>query len=75
MIRMADRDGDGQVTCRSTRILQKNKGETFSVLSNPLCHKNSSMYSMYGHRILYSKNMDQPGMVANPARGQLNRET
>ena len=27
---------------------------------------------MYGHR--YSKNMDQPGKVANPARGQLSRE-
>ena len=27
---------------------------------------------MYGHT--YSKSMDQPGMVANPARGQLNRE-
>ena len=27
---------------------------------------------MYGHTC--SKNMDQPGMVANPARGQLNRE-
>ena len=27
---------------------------------------------MYGHR--YSKSMDQPGKVANPARGQLNRE-
>ena len=27
---------------------------------------------MYGH--IYSKNMDQPGLVANPARGQLNRE-
>ena len=27
---------------------------------------------MYGHT--YSKNMDQPGKVANPARGQLNRE-
>ena len=24
--------------------------------------------------ITYSKSMDQPGMVANPARGQLNRE-
>ena len=28
--------------------------------------------SMYGHT--YSKSMDQPGKVANPARGQLNRE-
>ena len=27
---------------------------------------------MYGHT--YSKSMDQPGNVANPARGQLNRE-
>ena len=27
---------------------------------------------MYGHT--YRKNMDQPGKVANPARGQLNRE-
>ena len=27
---------------------------------------------MYGHT--YSKSMDQPGKVANPARGQMNRE-
>ena len=27
---------------------------------------------MYGHT--YSKSMDQPGMVANPAHGQLNKE-
>ena len=27
---------------------------------------------MYGHT--HSKSMDQPGKVANPARGQLNRE-
>ena len=27
---------------------------------------------MYGHT--YSKSMDQSGKVANPARGQLNRE-
>ena len=27
---------------------------------------------MYGHT--YSKSMDQPGKVANPARGELNRE-
>ena len=26
---------------------------------------------MYGHT--YSKRMDQPGKVANPARGQLNK--
>ena len=28
---------------------------------------------MYGHT--YSKSMDQSGKVANPARGQLNRES
>ena len=27
---------------------------------------------LYGHT--YSKSMDQPGKVANPGRGQLNRE-
>ena len=27
---------------------------------------------LYGHT--YSKSMDQPGKVANPARGQLNKE-
>ena len=27
---------------------------------------------MYGHR--YSKSKDQPGKVANPSRGQLNRK-
>ena len=30
------------------------------------------MYSMYGHT--YSKSKDQPGKVANPARGRLNTE-
>ena len=29
---------------------------------------------MYDHIMSYSKSMDQPGKVANPARGQLNRE-
>ena len=29
---------------------------------------------LYGHTT-YSKSMDQPGKVANPARGQLNRGT
>ena len=30
------------------------------------------LYILYGHT--YSKSMDQPGKVANPARGQLNKE-
>ena len=29
---------------------------------------------MYGHHTCHSKSKDQPGKVANPARGQLNRE-
>ena len=29
---------------------------------------------MYGMVITYSKNIDQPGKVASPARGQLNRK-
>ena len=33
---------------------------------------NDHKYDMYGHT--YSKSIDQPGKVANPARSQLNRE-
>ena len=29
---------------------------------------------LYGHHIYCGKGMDQTGKVANPARGQLNRE-
>ena len=32
----------------------------------------ANQHMMYGHS--FSKNMDQPGKVVNPARGQLNRE-
>ena len=32
----------------------------------------SNVQAMYGHT--YSKSMDQPEKVANPARGELNRE-
>ena len=47
-----------------------------------ICYTYVSLYSyiyyddsryMYGHQILY-QSMDQPGKVANSARGQLNRE-
>ena len=31
-----------------------------------------TLFEMYGHT--YSKGKDQPGKVANPARGRLNRE-
>ena len=40
---------------------------TTSVLS-----KKPIVFFMYGHT--YNKSMDQPGKVANPTRGQLNRE-
>ena len=36
-------------------------------------HTQAESGCMYCHT--YSKSMDQPGRVANPARGQLNRET
>ena len=29
---------------------------------------------MFGNHILYSKSKNQPGKVANPARGQLNED-
>ena len=35
-------------------------------------HSSIALVYMYGHT--YSKSSDQPGKVANPARGQLNRE-
>ena len=35
-------------------------------------NSNGLLISMYGHT--YSKSKDQPGKVANPARGQLNRK-
>ena len=45
---------------------QKKKGKKHVWLSERL------HVCMYGHT--YSKSMDQPGKVASPARGQLNRE-
>ena len=40
---------------------------------DPVEHLSSTVSSkMYGHT--YSKSMDQPGKVASPARGQLNRK-
>ena len=34
----------------------------------------STRANMFMHGHTYSKSVDQPGKVANPARGQLNRE-
>ena len=39
----------------------------------PIEGRNREYVWMYGHT--YSKSMDQPGKVANPARVQLNRES
>ena len=39
----------------------------------PFDHRLDFLYQLM-YRNTYSKSMDQPGKVANPARGQLNRE-
>ena len=44
----------------------------YSVPSHPRAIEFSTYVCMYGHTL--SKSMDQPGKVANPARGQLNNE-
>ena len=40
-----------------------------------LCGVQGDIVCMYARMVItYSKSMDQPGKVTNPARGQLNRE-
>ena len=51
----------------NTLNVRNNNGDKCSVQYNGRLLPNI----MYGHT--YSKSMDQPGKVANPARGQLNR--
>ena len=66
--------------CKYAKRSMPRRGEvTVSVSIFLVCmlergHKRnpSSVVCMYGHT--YIKSMDQPGKVANPARGQLNRE-
>ena len=41
------------------------------IVINVRC-QGTSIRTLYGHT--YSKGKDQPGKIANPARGQLNRE-
>ena len=41
-------------------------------MTGPDCTVMCNLINMYGDT--YSKSMDQPGKIANPARGQLNRE-
>ena len=64
------------ITPRSGTIIVGIRTHTFTVPINSgsrkrEAHKYWSM-CMYDHT--YSKSTDQPGKVANPARGQLNRE-
>ena len=47
-------------------------GQQYNVGEKPTVKLYSMYVCLYGHS--YSKSMDQPGKVANPARGQLNRE-
>ena len=70
------RDGTGGPVSRDQVIRrQRDRREIiFSVTRTASSiGSNILMYvCVYGHT--YSKSMDQPGKVANPARGQLNRE-
>ena len=48
------------------------------MMSGEIISKTGSRYRESNHVVMYghgcSKNVDQPGKVASPARGQLNRE-
>ena len=65
--RAQDRDTSDVIPVCSipTLVKKKAKANRKKMLGLDRC-------SMYGHT--YSKSMDQPSKVANPARGQLNRE-
>ena len=45
---------------------------SFCLDHEPRCYNPCMYVCMYGHT--YSKIMDQPGKVASPARGHLNRK-
>ena len=55
--------------CSKIIIILSLKLQLLLLLSSQIVN----LLSMYGHT-LYSKSVDQPGKVANPARDQLNRE-
>ena len=57
-----------------TRFLPSSAAASIYLFKTAIRHRvRSRVYvCTYGHT--YSKSMDQPSKVANPARGQLNRE-
>ena len=67
------------VTCRgSTRYWNYEdywpSADELSAVNVIGTQKRNLINSVLARSITYSKSMDQPGRVANPARGQLNRE-
>ena len=66
------------LSCALPETNVDDSGRHFIILGSNIhpCHHESSCGEesscLYGHT--YSKSMNQPGKVANPARGQLNRE-
>ena len=44
------------------------------MFANPYIYVYVCMYDHYMYDHTHSKSVDQPGKVANPARGQLNRK-
>ena len=51
--------------------ITRNTGSIYTLLF--CCQDRETTLYMYGHA--YSKSMNQPGKVANPGRGHLNKET
>ena len=62
---------DGFLACHIARAAGEPPVATTCVTSTATLYI-GGMTNLYGHR--YSKSTDQPGKVANPARGQLNRK-
>ena len=71
--KLVSRDGFGSSVPRQPAHLHINaKSGAYLRNSSRVPRRRPFIYYMVTHT--YSKNMDQPGKVANLARGQLNRE-
>ena len=74
---LLDHSGDFKDKISSWHLIGFTDGSNYwvnSIMSgrNLPVYRALTLIAMYGHT--YSKTMDQPGKVANPARGQLNRK-
>ena len=68
------RDGTAESVSRE-KNLRRERGQGNSNFPCSADHKQDWQLCMYVCMVItYSKRKDQPGKVANPARGQLNRE-